>query len=98
MFAWWGRAVVRARWWVIAAAAALVVAGATWGAGVFGSLTGGGYEDPDSESNRAAQAIAEQLDQRPPDVLVLWSSDRATVADAGFRSAVTAAVARIRAL
>jgi RND superfamily putative drug exporter len=98
MFAWWGRAVVRVRWWVIAAAAALVVAGATWGAGVFGSLTGGGYDDPDSESNRAARAIAEQLDQRPPDVLVLWSSDNATVEDAGFRSAVTAAVARIRAL
>ncbi|MCA2215189.1 MMPL family transporter [Jidongwangia harbinensis] len=98
MFGWWGRTVVRVRWWVVAAAAALVVVGATWGAGVFGSLAGGGYDDPDSESNRAARAIAEQLGQRPPDLLVLWSSDTATVQDAGFRSAVTEAVTRIRAL
>jgi uncharacterized membrane protein YdfJ with MMPL/SSD domain len=98
MFAWWGRTVVRVRWWVVAAAAALVVAGATWGAGVFGSLTGGGYDDPDSESNRAARAIAEQLGQRPPDVLVLWSSDTATVEDPGVRSAVADAVTRIRSL
>ena len=33
MFGWWGRAVVRLRWWVVAAALALVVVGATWGPG-----------------------------------------------------------------
>lgn len=96
MFSWWGSAVVRVRWWVVAAAAALVVAGATWGAGVFGSLTGGGYDDPGSESNRAAAAIAEQLGQRDPDLLVMWSSDSSTVDDAAFRSAVTDAIAEIR--
>ena len=97
MFGWWGTAVVRLRWWVVAAALALVVAGATWGAGVFGALTGGGYDDPDSESNRAAAAISQQLGQRDPDLVVLWSSDTATVEDESFRSAVSAAVARIRA-
>jgi uncharacterized membrane protein YdfJ with MMPL/SSD domain len=77
MFRWWGKAVVRLRWGVLAAALALVVAGATWGAGVFGALTGGGYDDPNSQSNRAARGIAEQLGQREPDLLVLWTSPAA---------------------
>ena len=96
MFGWWGRTVVRVRWWVIAAALALVAVGATWGSGVFGSLTGGGYDDPHSESTRAAAAIARDLGQSPPDLLVLWSSDTMTVDDPGFRSAVTAEVASLR--
>src|SRR3954470_16502577 len=97
MFRWWGRAVVRLRWWVVAAGLVLVVAGATWGSGVFGALSGGGYDDPGSESNRAMRAIAEQLGRRDPDVLVLWYRDSATVDDPGVRSAITAAVAAMRA-
>jgi RND superfamily putative drug exporter len=96
MFGWWGRTVINVRWWVVAVALALVVAGATWGAGVFGSLTGGGYDDPNSESNRAADRITAALGQRNPDLLVLWSSDSVTAEDPSFRSAVTAAVATIR--
>ena len=95
MFRWWGGAVVRVRWWVVAASFALVVAGATWGAGVFGALTGGGYDDPDSESNRAAAAVA-ALGQRPPDLVVLWSSDTRTVDDPAFRASVAGAVRTIR--
>jgi trehalose monomycolate/heme transporter len=87
MFAWWGRAVVRARWWVVAAGLALVVLGATWGAGVFGALTGGGYDDPDSEANRAASAISTELGRRDPDLVVLWSSGALTVDAPAFRSA-----------
>ena len=96
MFGWWGTAVTRVRWWVVAAALALVVAGATWGAGVFGALTGGGYEDPNSQSNRAAGAIAAQFGQREPDLVVLWSNDTTTVGDPAFRGAVTSAVAKLR--
>ena len=98
MFAWWGRAVVRLRWSVLAAAVVLAVVGATWGAGVFGSLTGGGYADPDSEANRAYTRIAAELGRQDPDLIVLWSSDTATVDDPAFRDAVTAAVAGIRGL
>ncbi|GID95352.1 MMPL family transporter [Amorphoplanes digitatis] len=96
MFGWWGGAVVRLRWWVVAAGLAVVVAGATWGAGVFGALTGGGYDDPDSESNRAA-AVAEQLGRGEPDLIVLWSSDTVPVTDAGPRGAVAGVVERLRA-
>ena len=98
MFAWWGRAVVRLRWAVLAAAAVLAVVGATWGAGVFGSLTGGGYADPDSEANRAYTRIAAELGRQDPDLIVLWSSDTATVDDPAYRDAVTATVAGIRRL
>src|SRR4051794_8201821 len=90
MFAWWGRTVGTVRWWVVAAALALVAIGATWGSGVFGRLTGGGYDDPNSEANRAAAAISTELGQRDPDLVVLWSSDTATVDDPVFRSAVDA--------
>jgi uncharacterized membrane protein YdfJ with MMPL/SSD domain len=96
MFGWWGTAVVRLRWWVVAAGLAVVVAGATWGAGVFGALSGGGYDDPDSESNRAA-AVAERLGRGEPDLVVLWSSDTLAATDAGFRDAVTGTVATLRA-
>jgi len=96
MFGWWGRTVVRVRWWVLVAALALVATGATWGSGVFGSLTGGGYEDSHSESSRAASAIARELGQSPPDLLVLWSSDAMTVDDPAFRSAVTTKIASLR--
>jgi RND superfamily putative drug exporter len=98
MFGWWGRTVVRVRWWVVAVALALVAVGATWGAGVFGSLTGGGYADPNSEANRAAIAIAAQLGRHDPDLLVLWSSDTATVDDPGFKSAVGTELGRLRSL
>ena len=97
MFGWWGRTVVRVRKWVILAALALVAVGATWGFGVFGALTGGGYDDPDSESNQAGRAIAERLDRPDPDLIVLWSSQNKTVQDASVRAAISAAVAGIRA-
>lgn len=96
MFAWWGRAVVRLRWWVLAVALALVVAGATWGAGVFGALTGGGYADPGSEANRAYGRIAAELGRQDPDLVVLWSSRTVTVDSPAFRGAVAAVVGDLR--
>ena len=96
MFAWWGRVVVRARWAVLAAAVALVVIGGTWGAGVFGELTGGGFDDPASETSRAAERITAELGRQGADVIVLWSSDTATVDQPAFRDPVTRTVAALR--
>ena len=56
MFAWWGRAVVRLRWWVLAAAAVVLILGGSWGAAVFGELTSGGFDDPGSPSRQAPRA------------------------------------------
>lgn len=96
MFDWWGRAVVRLRWAVLAAAVGLILVGVTWGFGVFGSLTGGGFDDPASESSRAHQRIAAELGEQHFDVLVLYSSDSATVDQPVFRDAVTTTLARVR--
>lgn len=73
MFAWWGRAVVRLRWLLLAAAAAVVVAGATWGSGVFGDLINGGFEDPASSSSKAQEQITEQIGRSDSDIIALYT-------------------------
>jgi RND superfamily putative drug exporter len=97
MFAWWGRAVVRRRWLVLGAGVVVAVVGALWGLGVFGQLTGGGFDDPASESTRARERIATEIGNQDVDVLVLWSSPTATVDDPALREPVVAALAAIRA-
>ncbi|MFY1669151.1 MMPL family transporter [Plantactinospora sp. WMMB334] len=96
MFAWWGRVVVRLRWVVLAAGLVLVAVGATWGTGVFGSLTGGGFEDPASESVRTDRRITAELGNQGADLLVLYSSDTATVDQPAFRDPVVATLDRLR--
>jgi uncharacterized membrane protein YdfJ with MMPL/SSD domain len=96
MFAWWGRAAVRFRWVVLAAAVALVTLGVLWGTGVFGSLTGGGFDDPNSESSRAIGRINAEVGSQDVDVLVLYSSDTAGAGDPAFRGPVTATLAQLR--
>ncbi|HEV7710960.1 MAG TPA: MMPL family transporter [Asanoa sp.] len=98
MFAWWGRAVVRFRWLVLAAAAVLVVLGAAWGTGVFGALTGGGFEDPKAESTQFRERTIAELGNQDVDVLVLYSNPTAAVDDPAFRDPVTATLAKVRAL
>ena len=55
MFEALGRVMYRRRRWVVALTLAFVAFAAVWGTGVFGQLTGGGFEDPDSESTRASE-------------------------------------------
>jgi len=96
MFAWWGRAVVRTRWAVLVVGAAVVLVGATWGLGVFGALTGGGFDDPDSETVRTRQQIAGTVGSQDVDLLVLYSSPRLTVDDPAFREPLAEAAGRLR--
>src|SRR5688572_13079315 len=96
MFAWWGRAMVRARWIVLVGGLLLAVVGGVWGTGVFGAVKGGGFDDPASESSRARERIAAEVGQRPTDILVIWSSASATVDEPAFREAVTGALAAAR--
>src|SRR5690606_5658382 len=93
MFAWWGRFVHRARWWVLAGAALVVLAGAGWGVGVFGSLSTGGYDDPGSPSSRAYERITEELGRQGDDLVVIYTSPTATVDDPGLREPVEKVVA-----
>jgi uncharacterized membrane protein YdfJ with MMPL/SSD domain len=88
MFAWWGRVVVRVRWWLLAASAVLVLVGAGWGAGVFGALSSGGFDDPASESSRAAARITAALGNQNQDVIALYTNSDATVDDPQLRQPV----------
>ena len=88
MFERWGRFVANARWAVLAAGLALVTVGATWGTGVFGSLSAGGFNDPHTASNQVRQQITAQLGPQEYDVVALYSSPGRTVDDPAFRQAV----------
>ncbi|HWG99872.1 MAG TPA: MMPL family transporter [Pilimelia sp.] len=86
----------RRRWSVLGAGLALVVLGLTWGMGVFGALTGGGFDDPRSESSRAHQRITDELGDQGADVLVLYSGDGRAFDAPAFRQPVGEALRRLR--
>src|SRR4051794_7228059 len=92
MFEALGRVIYRRRRWVVALALAFVAFAGVWGTGVFGAMTGGGFEDPDSESSMAAAVADQTLGRDSADVVVLYPSDDATVDDPAFQDAVTEAL------
>ena len=59
MFEALGRVMYRRRRWVVAVAVVFVAFAGVWGTGVFGAMTGGGFEDPGSESAKAAEVAAQ---------------------------------------
>src|SRR3954463_15957561 len=89
MFERLGRVTYRRRRWVVSLGLLLVVAAAVWGTGVFGKLTGAGFDDPGSESSKAAGVATAQLGRDAADIVVLYSSKDSTVDDPAFRDAVT---------
>jgi RND superfamily putative drug exporter len=95
MFERFGRLMYRRRRWAVAVTVAFVVFAGVWGTQVFGSLTGGGFEDPGSDSYRAAEVAAERLGRDDADVIVLYRSEALTVDDAAFEQAVTATLAAL---
>jgi uncharacterized membrane protein YdfJ with MMPL/SSD domain len=88
MFEALGRVMYRRRRLVVALSVAFVVFAGVWGTGVFGAMTGGGFEDPDSESTRAFQVAERELGRGGGDVVVLYSSDGMTVDDPAYGAAV----------
>jgi uncharacterized membrane protein YdfJ with MMPL/SSD domain len=88
MFEALGRVIYRRRRLVVALSLAFVVFAGVWGTGVFGAMTGGGFEDPDSDSSRAVEVAARELGRDSADVVVLYRSDDLTVDDPGYQAAV----------
>ncbi len=84
-----GRTVYRRRRSVLALSVAFVAFAGTWGTGVLGRMTGGGFSDPGSESSRAAEVTERELGRSTADVVVLYSSDAMTVDDPAYAEAVT---------
>src|ERR1039457_5158467 len=90
MFDTWGRAIYRRRRLVLVITLAVVVFAGVWGTGVFGSLqSAGGFNTPNSQSQRAADLAASAFGRDSGDVVVLYQSTTRTVADPADRAAVT---------
>jgi uncharacterized membrane protein YdfJ with MMPL/SSD domain len=95
-FGRWGRAMYRRRRLVLGLSGLFVVVAGVWGTSVFGALSGGGFEDPGSESAKAASVIDAQFGHRSADVVVVYQTPEGsalTVSDRAFRQQVEAALA-----
>jgi uncharacterized membrane protein YdfJ with MMPL/SSD domain len=90
-----GRVMYRRRHWVVALAVAFVVFAGVWGTGVFGAMTSGGFDDPDSESTAAVELAERELGRGGGDVVVLYSSDDRTVDDPAYAEAVRQSLAAL---
>ena len=95
MFISWGSVVHRRRWLVAIAIVLFTVIGGAWGAGVFGQLSQGGYEDPGSEAARATATAKEALGRQGGDLAVIYTVPTGTVDDAAVTTKITE---RLRAL
>jgi uncharacterized membrane protein YdfJ with MMPL/SSD domain len=84
VFAAWGSWVARFRWPVLVCTVVAVAAAGMWGLGVFGQLTEGGYNDPGSESTRAAEVVRDELGGQGGDVVVIYTPVSGGIDDAGL--------------
>ncbi|MDG4787954.1 MMPL family transporter [Micromonospora sp. WMMD1102] len=90
MFGRIGHLVVRRRRLVLALTVLFLLAAGTAGSGVFGRLGGGGFADPDAESTRAEEFLAQVGVPRPELVLLVEAADGTRVDDPEVAAAGTA--------
>jgi RND superfamily putative drug exporter len=91
MFDWWGSVVHRRRWMVVAIVLGATLISGIWGAGVFGKLSQGGYDDPGSQSAQVANLVSGQLGHPAGDVVVVYTAQGGrTVDDPAITSAALA--------
>ncbi|WP_250037279.1 MMPL family transporter [Paractinoplanes maris] len=81
MFAGWGSWVARFRWPVLSVALVAVISAGVWGLGVFGQLTEGGYNDPDSESSQATEAVQKAFGAQGGDLVVIYTPTKGKITD-----------------
>ncbi|HYH33843.1 MAG TPA: MMPL family transporter [Nocardioides sp.] len=91
----WSRVLVHRPLAVLLAGLALALAAAAYGAGVFGSLSQGGFDDPDTESAQALRLEREALGNQGVDVVAIYSSEQLQVRDREFRERVEATLAEL---
>lgn len=80
MFASWGALAYRHRIPVLILVVLAVVAGGTWGLGVFDRMGTGGYEAPGSEAAHAQDVIADEIGAQG-DLVVLYQAPHGTTVD-----------------
>ena len=93
----WAALVARRAGAVLALGVLLTVVAAAFGAGVFGSLSQGGFDDPGSETAQEQRAERAAFGNRTVDVVAVYSDADRTAADPGFRRAVEDALADLPA-
>ncbi len=93
----WGRIIADRARLVLLLGVALTLAAAAYGFGVFDSLTGGGFDDPGSESYAELAAEREAFGNQTVDVVAIYSDDELTADDPAFRRGVEQALAALPA-
>jgi trehalose monomycolate/heme transporter len=94
MFEAWGRALYRKRRLALIVALLFVAFAGVWGTGVFAKLSSGNnFTPPDSQSQHEQNRADQVFGRNEADVVVLYQSPSMTVADPGYRQAVTTALA-----
>ena len=91
----WGALVARRAVPVLLAGLVVALAAGVYGLGVFGSLSQGGFDDPDAEGSRALAAERATFGNRTVDVVAVYSSEELTADDPEFRAAVREVVEAI---
>ncbi len=84
----WGALVARRAGLVVAVSLVVAVLAGVFGVGVFGSLSNGGFDDPDSEASRERVAELEAFGNRAVDVVAVYSDDELSAQDPAFEAAV----------
>ena len=97
MLARLGRFTVAHRKAVLAGTALFFVLAVTLGGGVASRLVSGGFNDPDSESSRAADAIKHDFGRQQPDLVLLVTAKHGTVDDADVRTPADALTSELAA-
>jgi RND superfamily putative drug exporter len=76
---WLGRLVTRRRWWVLALALAFLPVAGLLGGSVEGHLSAGGFDDPGSESSRAARLLLADFHTGEPNLVLLVTAHGGSV-------------------
>lgn len=93
----WGALVVRRAIVVLLVGLGITAAAAIAGIGLEDKLSAGGFDDPGTESARELTLERETFGNRSIDTIIIFSSDEATVDDAGFEDEVARTVDAIPA-
>jgi putative drug exporter of the RND superfamily len=73
------RFLYRRRWSVLAATVVVLVASAAYGGGALAHLKGGGFDDPQAESTKAAEVLRDRFGAGEPNLVLLVTATRGTV-------------------
>jgi len=83
--------------YVLAGGFLAVAAAFVWGLSVFGHLSGGGFDDPNSSSFKANNTIAREFPSKHNDFIVLFTTTTGSVRDPAVSNAIKADLAKIAA-